>query len=116
MEQSVKKILLTGGLGYLGGRMAKYFSDNGYSVKISTRQPENNFLNNISTNILVMQLDYCLEEQQNKAMKGIDTLIYLAGPDAHTNSNDPESLIRQHFQEIRSLMEQVKMRQQFFED
>jgi len=94
----VKKILIAGGLGYLGGRMAKYFSDNGYSVRITTRKSENNFPNNIPANTSVMRLNYGSEEQLKKAMKGIDTLIHLAGPDAHTNSNDPESLIRQHNQ------------------
>ena len=94
----MKKILIAGGLGYLGGRMAKYFLDNDYSVRITTRTPKNDFPENIPANTSVMQLDYCSEEQLNEAMKGIDTLIHLAGPDAHTNSNDPESLIRQHIQ------------------
>ena len=94
----MKKILIAGGLGYLGGRMAKYFSDNGYSVRITTRKSENSFPNNIPANTSVMRLNYGSEEQLKKAMKGIDTLIHLAGPDAHTNSNDPESLIRQHNQ------------------
>lgn len=94
----MKKILLTGGLGYLGGRMAKYFSDNGYLVRITTRKSENDFPGNVPVNISVMQLDYGSEGQVNKAMKGIDTLIHLAGPNAHTISNDPESITRQHIQ------------------
>ena len=98
MGKYLKNILITGGLGYLGGRMTKYFSDNGYSVRITTRKPENNFPEDIPVNTLVMQLDYGSEEQVNEAMKGIDTLIHLAGPDAHTISNDPESIIRQHVQ------------------
>ena len=69
----MKKILIAGGLGYLGGRMAKYFLNNGYSVRITTRKPENNFPGNIPDNNSVMQLDYCSEEQLNEAMKGIDT-------------------------------------------
>ena len=47
----MKNILITGGLGYLGGRMAKYFSDNGYSVLITTRKSENDFPGNIPVNI-----------------------------------------------------------------
>ena len=43
----MKKILIAGGLGYLGGRMAKYFSDKGYTVIITTRKLENKFPNNI---------------------------------------------------------------------
>ena len=43
MGKYLKNILITGGLGYLGGRMAKYLSDNGYRILITTRKPENNF-------------------------------------------------------------------------
>ena len=92
----MKKILIAGGLGYLGGRMAKYFLDNGYSVRITTRKPENKFPKNISANTLVMQLDYSSDEQLNEAIKGIDTLIHLAGPNIHSSSYDPENIIRYH--------------------
>jgi len=98
LEQPLKNILITGGLGYLGGRMAKYFSDYDYSVRVTTRKPENNFPGNIPANTSVMQLDYGSEKQLIKAMKGIDTLIHLAGPDAHTVSDDTDSLIRQHIE------------------
>ena len=39
----MKNILLIGGLGYLGGRMTKYFSDIGYRVLITTRKQETEF-------------------------------------------------------------------------
>ena len=84
MGKYLKNILIAGGLGYLGGRMAKYFSDNGYSVLIATRKDEKNFPNNIPMNAQVIQMDYKSDKQLNEAMKGIDTLIHLAGPDAHT--------------------------------
>jgi UDP-glucose 4-epimerase len=45
-----------------------------------------------------MHLDYGLEEQLNEAMKGIDTLIHLAGPDAHTISKNPDSIILEHLE------------------
>ena len=96
MGKYLKKILIAGGLGYLGGRMAKYFSDNGFSVRITTRKSENDFPGNIPVNILIIQLDYGSEGELNKAMKGINTLIHLAGPDAHTVSNNPENITRQH--------------------
>jgi len=92
----VNKVLITGGLGYLGGRMAKYFSDKGYAVIIATRKPENNIPKTIPHNAKVMQLDYNSDEQLNKAMKEIDTLIHLAGPNIHSSSYDPENIIRYH--------------------
>ena len=92
----VNKVLITGGLGFLGGRIAKYFSDKGYAVILATRKPENKFPKNIPANTLVMQLDYSSDEQLNEAMKGIDTLIHLAGPNIHSSSYDPENIIRYH--------------------
>ena len=92
----MNKVLITGGLGYLGGRMAKYFSDKGYAVIIATRKPENNIPKTIPHNAKVMQLDYNSDEQLNKAMKEIDTLIHLAGPNIHSSSYDPENIIRYH--------------------
>ena len=96
MGKYLKKILIAGGLGYIGGRIAKYFSDKGYAVILATRKPENKFPKNIPINTLVMQLDYYTEEELNEAMKGIDTLLHLAGPDAHTNFEDSDILIKWH--------------------
>jgi len=103
MGKSLKNILIVGGLGYLGGRVTKYFSDNDYSIRIATRKSENDFPINIPRNTSVMQLDYGSEEQLNEAMEGIDTLIHLAGPDAHTNFEDPNVLIKKHVDLTRRL-------------
>ena len=92
----MNKVLITGGLGYLGGRIAKYFSDKGYTVILATRKPKNNIPKNIPYNAKVRQLDYNSDEQLNEAMKGNDTLIHLAGPDAHTNFEDSDILIKWH--------------------
>jgi len=92
----VNKVLITGGLGYLGGHIAKYFSDKGYAVIIATRKPENNIPKTIPHNVKVRQLDYNSDEQLNEAMKEIDTLIHLAGPNIHSSSYDPENIIRYH--------------------
>jgi UDP-glucose 4-epimerase len=108
MGKYLKNILITGGLGYLGGRMAKYFSDNGYSVRITTRKPENNYPKNIPINSSVIQVDYKSVEQLNEAMKGIDTLIHLAGPDAHTNFENPDILIKRHVDLTRRLFQSAQ--------
>ena len=92
----MNKVLITGGLGYLGGRIAKYLSDKGYAVIIATRKPENNIPKNMPYNAKVRQLDYNSDEQLNESMKGIDTLIHLAGPNIHSSSYDPENIIRYH--------------------
>ena len=108
MGKSLKNILIVGGLGYLGGRMAKYFSDNGYIVLIATRRLEKNFPKNIPVNTSVVQVDYKADEQLNEAMKGIDTLIHLAGPDAHTNFVDLGVLIKRHIGLTRRLFQSAQ--------
>jgi UDP-glucose 4-epimerase len=96
MGKYLKNILIAGGLGYLGGRMTKYFSNIGYRVLITTRKQETEFPNNIPVNTSVAEVDYKSDEQLIEAMKGIDTLIHIAGPDAHTNFEDPNILIKRH--------------------
>jgi UDP-glucose 4-epimerase len=108
MGKYLKNILITGGLGYLGGRMAKYFSNNGYSVLITTRRLEKNSSKNIPINTQVIQMDYKSDEQLNEAMKGIDTLIHLAGPDAHTNFEYPDILIKKHVDLTRRLFQSAQ--------
>jgi len=108
MGKYLKKILIAGGLGYIGGRIAKYFSDKGYAVILATRKPENKFPKNIPANTLVMQLDYSSDEQLNEAIKGIDTLIHLAGPNIHSSSYDPENIISNHIKLTEHLLRVAK--------
>ena len=108
MGKYLKNILIIGGLGYLGGRMAKYFSDNGYRVLITTRRLDEDFPKNIPVNTSVVQVNYKADEQLNEAMKGIDTLIHLAGPDAHTNFEDPDILIKRHVGLTRRLFQSAQ--------
>jgi UDP-glucose 4-epimerase len=108
MGKYLKNILITGGLGYLGGRMAKYFSDNGYRVLITTRRLEKDFPKNIPIKTSVIQVNYKSEEQLNEAMKGIDTLLHLAGPDAHTNFEDSDILIKKHVDLTRRLFQSAQ--------
>ena len=108
MGKPMKNILLIGGLGYLGGRMTKYFSDIGYRVLITTRKQETEFPNNIPVNTSVAEVDYKSDEQLIEAMKGIDTLIHLAGPDAHTNFEDPDILIKRHVGLTRRLFQSAQ--------
>ena len=88
--------------------MAKYLSDNGYSVRIATRKTGNNFPDNVPANTSVMQLDYYSADQCNKAMDGVNTLIHLAGADANTYLKDPESMIHHHGELMESVVRAAK--------
>ncbi len=93
MGKNLKNILLLGGLGYLGGRIAKYLSDNNYSVKITTRERIEKTSVKYDQNIKVMPLLYNSEIQFNEVFKDIDCLIFLIGPDAHSNNRFGENKI-----------------------
>ena len=81
----MKNILLIGGFGYLGGRIAKFLSDNNYLVKITTQKLTKTKHQKYNRNIKVVPLSYDSKIQFNKAFEDIDCLIHLIGPDAHSN-------------------------------
>ena len=78
---------MIGGLGYLGGRIAKYLSDNNYLVKITTQKSIKKIPQKYNRNITVMSLLYNSEIRFNDIFKDIDCLIYLIGPHAHSNNS-----------------------------
>ena len=53
-------------------------------------------------------MNYKSDEQLNEAMKGINTLIHLAGPDAYTNFEDLDILIKRHLDLTRRLFQSVQ--------
>ena len=79
----MKNILLIGGLGFLGGRIAKYLSQFNYSITITTQKPARKIPREYQKNIEIKSLSYSSENQFNEVFKEIDFLIYLIGPDAH---------------------------------
>ena len=92
----MKKVLIVGGLGYIGGRMAEYLSQKGYEVKISTRKPKKEWPTNLPINTSLIQLNYTSEEQLNNLMRGMECVIHLAGPDAHTPLKTSNQMIKNH--------------------
>lgn len=83
-------VLITGGLGYVGGRVAKYLSDNSnYKLRITTRQntvrvPE--WLRNIE----IIQADLMSEEDLELACGGVRHIVHLAALNEIDSSTNPE--------------------------
>ncbi len=86
------KILITGGLGYLGGRIANYLTQNNYKVKVASRNSfkPNSFLENIS----MYQIDWNNESSINKACEDCNVIIHAAGMNSHSCYANPDEALK----------------------
>ena len=72
------KILITGGLGYIGGRVSQYLAKkSSYILRISTRNTSESIPNWLGNGELV-NIDLSSEENLNAACSGVDSIIHLA--------------------------------------
>jgi uncharacterized protein YbjT (DUF2867 family) len=72
----LKKILLTGATGYVGGRLLPILEEKGHIIRCLSKHPEN--LSHIeSERVSTIKADLLDYESTIKAMKGIETAIYL---------------------------------------
>jgi UDP-glucose 4-epimerase len=85
------QILITGGRGYLGGRIAKNFLDLGHSVSITTRHVVKKGL--LDDPINVLSPDWNSSSQLSKACEGVDIVIHAAGMNADDCLRNPELAI-----------------------
>jgi UDP-glucose 4-epimerase len=84
-------ILVTGGRGYLGGRIARSFLDLGHTVSISTRQHvKGNFS---GKSIKFIDLDWSSPGHLAQACKGMDVVIHAAGMNAEDCLSHPDLAI-----------------------
>jgi len=82
---TLKRILIVGGGGYLGGRIASHLSLKGHKVTIATKQ-KSIYRSNYLHNVEVKNIDWDRYETLVDACENIDILINAAG----TNSQDSE--------------------------
>jgi len=81
-------ILVTGGRGYLGGRIARNFLDLGHTVSITTRQHVQEDLPVKSFKFI--DPDWSSSSQLAKACEGIDVVIHTAGMNADDCLKNPD--------------------------
>lgn len=73
----MKKILITGATGYIGGLLLDSLASKGYCIRAMVRHPENLVSKLSNKNVEVVQADVLSKELLNRALDGIDVAFYL---------------------------------------
>ena len=84
-------ILVTGGRGYLGGRISKSLLNAGHEVKITTRNTNSHSEDDLE--LECASPDWSSESELSKLCSGIDIVIHAAGINAINCQNDPASAL-----------------------
>ncbi len=90
----MEKILITGGLGYLGGRVAKYLAQNtGYYILLGVRNTDIDSPTWL-TNGEIIKLDILNDNQLLQACEGISIIIHFAAINEIDSFEEPELALR----------------------
>lgn len=82
------KILITGGFGYLGGRLAQALSESGYDIYLGTRSHYDCFASWLPE-AKIVQMRWEFDADLEKNCYQIDTIIHTAGMNAIDCESDP---------------------------
>lgn len=86
------KILITGGVGYLGGRLVKYLLENTkHDVQIASRGQSK--LPEWAAGLKIVKIDWNDKDSLLEICNGIDVVVHLAGMNAQDCSLDPVSAL-----------------------
>jgi UDP-glucose 4-epimerase len=82
------KVLLTGGVGYLGGRFARFLAERtGHEVLLGTRSPER--APGWAVSYPLVRTDWTQEGQLTRACAGVEAVVHLAAMNAARSAEDP---------------------------
>lgn len=87
------QILITGGLGYLGARLASHLLEKGYNVLVGTRKGLKSIKDPLSDTIPV-QMDWTNNFSLESSVKGIETIIHAAGIPAKSCFENPSNALK----------------------
>ena len=92
----ILKILITGGLGLIGGRLGYFLSDQGHNVTLATRANSPNLRKNLSSgrSLNIKTIDWNNIKQIESLCASNELVIHSAGMNAHECSLNPEIAIR----------------------
>lgn len=100
--------LITGGLGYLGGRLIQYLLEKGYSVRVTTRGDTGKYPD-LDQKITIYRVNPDIKDTWVEAIDGIDFVFHLAAPDAESAGQDPVSAMGAGSKVTWSLMESISL-------
>jgi len=96
MEDVVKnKILIVGGLGYLGARLANYLLSKNFDVFISSSRKDATLPKQLDGSKL-LYFDFSNSEQICQNIADINHAVFLASPDFDASKKNPEKSIKFH--------------------
>ncbi len=97
MSKHPKRIFITGGLGYVGGRCSSYLAKQGYEVYVGTRKadrtPRPTWLS--SGALSYYSTDQSVEEL-TKSLSGVDVVFHLAAPNEIISGQNPEQALTEN--------------------
>ena len=82
------KILITGGFGYVGGRLARHLTSSGHEIFIGSRTLQSKLSRLDKGSLIVMDWDD--DESLLNACKNIDVIVHAAGMNAKDCAENPE--------------------------
>ena len=95
LDYLILKILITGGLGLIGGRLGYFLSDKGHNVTLATRANSPNLKKNLSSgrSLNIKTIDWNNIKQIESLCASNELVIHSAGMNAHECSLNPEIAI-----------------------
>ena len=86
-------VLITGGLGYIGGRLAAFLHAKGESLRLTSRISER-LIPEWAKAFDIMGMDFSSGKLPDGLCDGIDTVIHLAALNAEQSAQDPQRAIQ----------------------
>lgn len=86
------RVLVTGGFGYLGGRIAKFLLDEGYDIVLGSRMKKS--VPQWAAKANVVSLDWEDDNLLRKVCSGVGSIIHCAGMNARDCALDPVSALK----------------------
>ncbi len=99
-----KTVLVTGGLGYLGGRIALHLAGQGHKVRLTTRRAAED-VSAWAAGIEVVNADFSTDTDFGALCRDVDAVVHLAALNAGQCADDPELAIRVNVTGTRDLVE-----------